>query len=68
MKKDGTFWEYIKGNKQKRRLGAITHGFALLWGGASIAEGGPWYLGLIPLPILVVYWIMSYRNYTGKTI
>ncbi len=64
----GSFWKYIKGNRQKRRLGIITHGFTLLWGGACIAEGAPWGFSLIPLPILVVYWVMSNRNYTGKTV
>lgn len=64
----GSFWNYIKGNKQKRRLGLLTHCFTALWGIAAAIDGAPWAVCLTPLPILVVYWVMSYRNYTGKTV
>lgn len=64
----GSFWNYIKTNKQKRRLGLFSHGFTLFWAGAAAFEGAPFWVGCLTLPILVVYWLMSHRNYTGKTV
>jgi len=63
-----TFWGYIKGNRQKRRLGLLTHGFTMAWGTVAAIDGAPIPVCLATVPILVVYWIMSYRNYTGKTV
>ena len=64
----GTFKNYILRNRQKRNLGIYVHLFTVGWGITTMVEGAPWYLSLVPLPILVVYWYMSWRNFKGKTV
>jgi len=64
----GTFWRYVTKNKQKRRLGIFVHGFTLVWGITGAVEGAPFLVSICPLVIAGVYWLMSHRNYTGKTV
>ena len=65
----GSFLKYAWGNRQKRRWLLFTHGFALAWGLVGwLIEGAPVGVCLLATVIPAVWWVMSHRNYTGKTV